>query len=79
VACWAIEMTRLPLSRLTMTVNAFLPHDARGHFGVVFRVGVPDFACEQREFHGLHHHRYRFSRGIVSQTGLGSGSNQKGH
>jgi hypothetical protein len=49
------------------------------HSGAVFRIGVLDFAGKQREFHGLHHHRYRFSRGVVSQTGLGCGGDQKGH
>jgi hypothetical protein len=49
------------------------------HSGVVFRIGVLDFVRKQREFHGLHHHRYRFSRSIVSQTGLGCGGDQKGH
>jgi hypothetical protein len=49
------------------------------HSGAVFRIGVLDFPGKQREFHGLHHHRYRFSRGIVSQTGLGCGGDQKGN
>jgi hypothetical protein len=32
----------------------------------------------QREFHKLHHHRYGFSRSIVSQKGLGCGGHKKG-
>jgi hypothetical protein len=34
------------------------------HSGAVFRIGVLDFPGKQREFHGLHHHRYRFSRAL---------------
>jgi hypothetical protein len=33
---------------------------------------------KQREFYELHHHRYRLSRCIVSQKGLGCGGHQKG-
>jgi hypothetical protein len=66
-------------SRVGRAPTIGLAAQSATYSGVVFRIGVPEFACEQREFHELHHHRHRFSWGIVSQTALGCGSDKKGH
>ena len=57
--------------------SAFPPKESfiRSSF---FEIGVLDFFVKQREFHELHHHRYKLSRSIVSQKGLGCGGHQKG-